>query len=111
MSKRKHQFQCESLEGREMMAGDVTAFVSGGHLYVQELASEVGQGQAVAISQLSDGRLRVKGLASPDDGALSLVNGQAYQDFRVTGDLKVNRPCLQGSLAHNGATDTPERRS
>ncbi len=83
------QFHVERLEGRDLMAGDVLAFVSGGHLNVVEASGEAGQGQAVAVSQLSDGRLRVKGLPS-QDGGISLVNGRAFQDFRVTGDLKVN---------------------
>jgi hypothetical protein len=85
----RKQFHVERLEGRDLMAGDVLAFVSSGHLHVVEASGEFGQGQAVAVSQLSDGRLRVKGLAS-QDGGVSLVNGRAFQDFRVTGDLKVN---------------------
>ncbi len=79
----------EQLEGRDLMAGDVLAFVSNGHLNVVEASGEFGQGQSVAVSQLADGRLRVKGLASADGGT-SLVNGRAFQDFRVTGDLKVS---------------------
>lgn len=89
MTTRTSKLNCEHLESREMMAGDITAFVSSGHLYVVEAYGEAGQGQAAAISQLADGRLRVKGLTS-QDGGTSLVNGAAYKDFWVSGDLKVD---------------------
>jgi hypothetical protein len=88
VTNRKCKLGVEGLETRELMAGNITAFVSQGHLYVTESPGHQGKGQAVAVSQLADGKLRVKGLWS-QDGGYSKVNGAAYKDFFVTGDLKV----------------------
>lgn len=91
MLQQKHtkRIAMEQLEGRDLMAGDVLAFVSSGHLNVVEASGHLGRGQAVQVSQLADGRLRVQGLSS-QDGGTSLVNGQAFADFNVPGDLLVN---------------------
>jgi hypothetical protein len=85
----KNRLHVEQLETRQMMAGDVLAFMSSGNLNVVEAVGEYGQGQAVQISQLSNGQIRVKGLSS-QDGGTSLINGAAYKDFTVPGNLIVN---------------------
>jgi hypothetical protein len=85
------KLRVESLESRQMMAGDVTASLSGGNLYLTEAAGQAGQENSVVISQLSDGQIRVSGNAQiSNDNVSSLVNGHAYQDFTVPGGLFVN---------------------
>lgn len=79
----------ESLEQRQMLAGDVLAFVSSGHLHVVEASGQFGSANAVQISQLANGNLRVKGIGNMDGGTTK-VNGAAFRDFAVRGDLKVN---------------------
>jgi hypothetical protein len=81
----------ESLESRQMMAGDVTAYMSGGNLYLTEAAGQAGGENSVVISQLPSGQIRVSGNAHiSNDSVFSLVNGQAYRDFTVPGSLFVN---------------------
>jgi hypothetical protein len=85
------KLRVESLESRQMMAGDVTAYLSAGNLYLTEAAGQIGQENSVIISQLPGGQIRVEGNAQiSNDSATSLVNGHAYQDFTVPGGLFVN---------------------
>jgi hypothetical protein len=81
----------ESLESRQMMAGDVTAYLSGGNLYLTEAAGQAGKENSVVISQLPSGQIRVEGNAQiSNPNTSSLINGQAYQNFTVPGSLFVN---------------------
>jgi hypothetical protein len=89
MFKRGNRLRIESLERREMMAGDVAAVMSGGDLHLTEAVGHEGADQCVMVSQLSDGRIRVFGNWA-EDSTQSTVNGQAYQDFTVTGSLFVD---------------------
>src|SRR5262245_52073372 len=74
-----------------MMAGDVTAYLSGGNLYLNEAAGQAGRENSVVISQLPGGQIRVSGNAQiSNPSATSLINGQAYRDFTVPGSLFVN---------------------
>ncbi|HEY2839719.1 MAG TPA: hypothetical protein VGJ26_11240, partial [Pirellulales bacterium] len=80
----------ENLEIREMKAGDVAAAVVNGNLYLTEAAGQVGQDNAVQISQLANGKIRITGTGTLTDGSMSHVNGAASQDFTVPGSLFVN---------------------
>ncbi|MBW8886060.1 MAG: hypothetical protein JF612_15080 [Planctomycetia bacterium] len=85
------KLRVESLESRQMMAGDVTASLLGGNLYLTEAAGQAGQENSVIISQLPGGQIRVAGNAQITNGNVSShVNGHAYQDFTVPGSLFVN---------------------
>src|SRR5262245_61910722 len=85
------KLRVESLESRQMMAGDITAYMSGGNLYLTEAAGQTGQENSVVISQLPGGQIRVSGNAQiSNPGVSSHINGQAYQDFTVPGGLFVN---------------------
>jgi hypothetical protein len=89
-SRRSHatrRFHLERLEDRQLMAGDVTAAVYNGSLYLTEAAGQLGQNNAVMISQLPSGKIRVEGIGAP--GAASLINGAAAQEFTVPGGLFV----------------------
>jgi hypothetical protein len=87
MSNRQRKFGMEKLEARQMMAGDVTAFVNAaGDLYVNEAPSQVGQDNAIKMTTRPDGKIRVE--TNPDTGN-SLVNGGNFQDFVVTGNVYV----------------------
>lgn len=80
----------EQLENRELMAGDVTVYMSSdGNLNIVEKSGHVGGAQAVQISQLSNGMVRVKGIANLAGGT-TLVDGQEYKQFVVTGDIVAN---------------------
>ncbi len=86
--KKPTRFRMETMEKREMMAGDVTASIqSGGHLYIGE--AEFQSANAVQVSQLSSGMIRVQGIQNLD-GTTTKVNGLPFKDFYVTGDLRVN---------------------
>lgn len=89
MSKSTNRLNVEQLESRQMFAGNVLAFLSGGNLNIVEATGHFGKGQAVQVSQLSNGQMRVKGLSS-QDGGTSLINGAAYKDFTVPGNLNIN---------------------
>jgi hypothetical protein len=87
----------ERMEAREMMAGDVIASVTNGTLYISEAPGQSARDNAVIISQIAPGKIRVSGNHTTTDGSLSLVmNGNskvktaaAFQDFNVTGGLSV----------------------
>lgn len=85
------RFRMEQLETRQMMAGDLAAYVQNGNLYINEAAGQGGLDNGVRVTQVSAGVVRVHGAeANSTDGSLSRINGAAYQDFNVTGDLVVN---------------------
>ncbi len=89
MSKRYRKLNMESMEARQMMAGDVMATVTGGTLYLNEATGQAGRDNSVLVSQISPGKIRVTGNATTTDGTLSKINGAASQDFNVTGGLVV----------------------
>ena len=74
----RKQFSLESLEKREMMAGDVSVAVSNGDLLVQGDAND----NFVEIYRLSSGNIRVQGIGTT-------VNGRSNQSFAVTDDIFV----------------------
>ena len=89
MSKRFRKLNMETMEPRQMMAGDVTASVTAGSLYINETAGQTGRDNSVIVSQIAPGRIRVTGNGTTTDGTVSKVNGAAFQDFTVTNDLVV----------------------
>jgi hypothetical protein len=84
------RFRMEMLENRQMMAGDVAASVVNGNLYISEALGQTGLDNGVRVFQVSPGVVRVMGAENNGDGSTSLVNGQQFQDFMITGDLNVN---------------------
>jgi len=88
-SSKSRGLSVERLEGREMMAADVSAYVLNGALFVGESAGAPGGQNGVQVVQVAPGTIRVKGLQA-DDGGTSRVNGHAYQDFAGVGSLFVN---------------------
>jgi hypothetical protein len=91
MSNLRKRFHMEALETRQMMAGDVAAYVQNGNLYINEAYGQYGLDNGVRVYQLANGMVRVEG-AEANDGTAnkSLVNGAAYQDFMIPGGLFVN---------------------
>ncbi len=59
MLKQNRRLSIENLEARQMMAGDVTAAVQNGNLYITEAAGQAGLDNAVQISELPSGMIRV----------------------------------------------------
>lgn len=85
------RFRMEMLETRQMMAGDVAASVVNGNLYISEALGQSGLDNGVRVFQVSPGVVRVMGSESASgDASTSLVNGQQFQDFMITGDLNVS---------------------
>jgi hypothetical protein len=78
----------ERLEDRQMMAGDVRAYVQNGDLYIVEDAAQIGQASNVRLTQ-EGGNIRVRGFDPPGSDVPSKVNGGASQIFAVTGNLIV----------------------
>jgi hypothetical protein len=89
MSRKFRHLTLERLERRELKAGDVAAVLQNGNLFLTEAAGQAGKDNSVVVSQLSNGMVRVEGYFVAD-GSLSKVNGNAFQDFLVTGSLNVN---------------------
>ncbi len=91
-SKRTSRFHMERLEDRQMMAGDVTAYVQNGTLYVKEASGHVGAAQAVQVSELNNGSIRVQGAFSSTGGAKTKVNGKDFVDFPIAvwKDISIN---------------------
>jgi hypothetical protein len=80
MARRTHRLSLDRLESRELMAGDITAFVGSNTLYLGEVVAQSGQPNAVQITQLANGAIRVAGQVN-SGGTLTHVKGAAYQDF------------------------------
>lgn len=89
MFRKPRKLGVETMEARELNAGDVTAFMMNGNLNLAEAAGQIGADNSVLISQLPDGRIRVKGNGILADNSVSKVNGAAFQDFTVPGSLSV----------------------
>jgi len=86
----------ERLEERQMMAGDINAYISNvGYgidtLYIEEAAGQAGRDNSVFVKQMSDNTIRVPGTSNAD-GSISLINGKQYQDFTITKDGSNIRP-------------------
>src|SRR6185295_6369711 len=79
----------ESLEDRRLMAGDVTAQVTNGTLFISEAAVARGQASDISVTRLENGDVRVSAGAKTGGH----VNGQAYVDFH-----KLSTPSLNVSL-------------
>src|SRR5687767_6983328 len=86
----QRKFAMEQLENRELFAGNVLAYMSGaGDLNLLEATADIGEGQAVQVHQIAANRYRVSGLSS-QDGGNTLINGAAYRDFTVYGNVNIN---------------------
>ena len=77
MLNRHRKLRMEQMEAREMMAGDVTASVVNGSLYLTEAAGQTNRDNAVTISQISASHVRVTGNATTTDHTFSKINGAA----------------------------------
>lgn len=99
MQRRKRRLNLEGLEPRQMLAGDVAAVMSGSTLNITEKAGHVGEASYVAISQLSNGMIRIDGRDTAHSTS-NPVNGFSYQDFPVpAGGLSI-------ALNLGGGSDT-----
>lgn len=74
----------DNLETRDVMSGNVTAFVGSNTLYLSEAAGQYGQHNNVRVSQLASGGVRVTGLINAS-GTQTLINGAGYRDFYIPG--------------------------
>jgi hypothetical protein len=89
-SSTQRKFGVERLENRELFAGNVLAYMNGaGDLNLLEATADIGEGQAVQVHQIAANRYRVTGLYS-QDGGTTLINGGAYRDYTVYGNVNIN---------------------
>ncbi len=91
---RNRSLRLESLENRELFAGDAFAIINGGTLNIVETSGQTGQPQAIEITRTPFGfpgqSIRVRGLENAAGGT-TLINGRAFVDFRVpSGNVSVN---------------------
>jgi hypothetical protein len=96
MSNRFRKFRTEKLEERQMMAGDINAYISDiGYgidtLYIEEADGQAGRDNSVFIKQMTENTIRVLGTANAD-GSISMINGKQYQDFTIKKDGSYVRP-------------------
>src|SRR5215831_10341355 len=82
-------FSLERLEDRQMMAGDIAAYVQNGVLNIAESAGYQGGQNGVEIRQVAPNTMLVTGMQT-DDGGTSLVNGHTSQQFSGVSSLNVN---------------------
>jgi hypothetical protein len=117
MANRFRKLRLEQMEQRQMMAGDVFAYVQDGTLFINEAPAQIGGDNGISISQLADGKIRVEGHDSTNIGGPStLVNGQAFVDFELLmsplglgRDLNVNLGGGEDQIVFNpGPNGAPE---
>jgi hypothetical protein len=82
-------FSLERLEDRQMMAGDIAAYLQSGVLNLAESAGYQGGQNGVSIVQVAPHTLMVTGLQT-DDGGTSTINGHVSQQFSGVNSLNVN---------------------
>lgn len=96
MARRTNRLSIERLEGRELLSGnDVLASIvtvnNVPELFITEAVGQSGGANAVQVSRLANGKVRVTGQAN-SAGTLTHVNGRLFQDFTLgtTRDLVVD---------------------
>ena len=87
MARRTNRLGFERLESRELLSGNgVTAAIvrinNIPELFITEAAGQAGGTNAVQVSRLANGLVRVSGQAS-SDGTFTHVNGRLFQDFTL----------------------------
>jgi hypothetical protein len=87
MARRTNRLGFERLESRELMSGNgVTAAIvrinNIPELFITEAAGQASGTNAVQVSRLANGLVRVSGQVS-SDGTLTHVNGRVFQDFAL----------------------------
>ena len=95
MFRKSRKLQFESMESRQLMTGDVMAFVANGSLHVVEAPNQVGYDSNIEIAQVAEGVVRVTARGTDADGNPRHVTtpysdfGAEYVDFVVPGNLNV----------------------
>jgi hypothetical protein len=96
----RRQLAVETLEGRAMMAGNVSAFVSSGSLYV----NGDGFGNGVAITKVGYEAYQVSGISQA--GASTRINGTTVRTFyNVSDDIRVSLGNGNDFLRIGGASE------
>jgi hypothetical protein len=94
MARGFRKLRMEQMEGRQMMAGDVFAYLQNGSLYVNEAQGQAGRDNGITISQMENGIVRIQGHdpLNTTTGTPSKVNGAAYVDLQLpSSDLGTGR--------------------
>jgi hypothetical protein len=79
----------ERLEDRRLMAGDVRAEIINGTLFLNEEFGHKNGAQAVQVSQLDNGKIRVAGMFSTTGGRTK-INGLDFVDFAHPSDMTIS---------------------
>src|SRR5262245_54209288 len=88
MRARTYKPQFESLETRQLMAGNVVATFTDQNLVIKEDPAQIGLDNAIKFSNLPGAITRVEGLPTAD-GTKTLINGEPFMDFQWVRDLTV----------------------
>jgi hypothetical protein len=116
MSDRFRKLRMEQMEQRQMMAGDVFAYMQDGNLYINEAPAQIGGDNGISITRLANGMIRLEGHDPTNSGGpASLVNGQAFADFSVPyvppwgtgGNLYVNLGGGEDQMVFNPGSNGP----
>src|SRR3954447_2896512 len=87
MARRSNRLSFDRLESRDLMSGNVLASIVnvGGvpELFITEAAGEANGANAVHVSRLLNGNVRVQGELN-SEGTVTRVNGRLFQDFALS---------------------------
>jgi hypothetical protein len=78
----------ESLESRQMLAGNLTAHVTGDTLFINEKPGSIGLDQSVQVSRAPSGQIRVEGLFNKSGGQ-TLIDGFTSRDLPPAAKLVI----------------------
>lgn len=81
---KRNRFHMERLEDRQMMAGDMTAVVQNGTLFINEAPNSIGGAQELEIVQVAGNKVRL----NPTQG--TLINGKSSLLFESINSLNVD---------------------
>lgn len=79
-----NRFHMERLEDRQMMAGDIHAFLDNGTLFIQEASNSIGGAQEIEIAYVNGNKVRLTAAQG------TLVNGKSSVLFETINGLDVD---------------------
>jgi hypothetical protein len=81
---KRNRFHMERLEDRQMMAGDIHAFLDNGTLFIQEAANSIGGAQELEIAYVNGNKVRVTAAQG------TLINGKSSVLFETINGLDID---------------------
>jgi hypothetical protein len=81
---KRNRFHMERLEDRQMMAGDIHAFLNNGTLFIHEAANSIGGAQELEIAYVNGNKVRVTAAQG------MLINGKSSVLFETINGLDID---------------------